>query len=166
VATRYDAKSLNASGVQIVAAIKAQAELLAETIDVLGSREASIAKTHLETAVMFAVRAAAVELSEPDVEQPFAYVAHQPVEAVSVEALCKSVRIGVLACPQWLLDRMNAGTLLVTETTVRLEMPNKLEGAAGWNDWIVRFADGTILPVRAEVFTALFGVQPRAEDAR
>lgn len=99
------------------------------------------------------------------VERPGTYVAQQPVEAVSVAELCKSVVRGVLTCPQWLLDRINAGTLLVTETAVRLEMPNKLEGAAGWDDWIVRFADGTILPVRAEVFTALFGVQSRADHA-
>lgn len=99
------------------------------------------------------------------VERPGTYVAQQPVEAVLVADICKSVVRGVLTCPQWLLDRMNAGTLLVTETAVRLEMPDHTEGAAGWNDWIVRFADGTILPVRAEVFTALFGVQSRAEHA-
>lgn len=87
------------------------------------------------------------------------------VDAVPVHDLCKSFALGVVTAPAWLLERVDAGTLLVTETTVRLQLPNHLEGAAGWDDWIVRFDDGTILPVPAAIFNALFPVHPREHAA-
>lgn len=100
------------------------------------------------------------------VEQTIGVHTTQVVEAVAVSDLCKSVASGVMTgVPQWLLDRMHAGTLLVGQTSARLELPDNLEGAAGWNDWIVRFEDGTIIPMRADLFFAVFGVHAREHAA-
>lgn len=164
MSTRYDSCTVSAAGVARIDRIKDLAESLAGEFDQVPSREGSLALTHLQTAVMFGVRAVSLSHSAPLVPGQFA--AAQIIEAVAVADLCKSFALGVVQAPQWLLDRVNAGTLLVTETTVRLELPSKLEGAAGWNDWIVRYADGTILPMPADTFEALFGVQPAAIHAR
>lgn len=55
--TRYDSHRLTEAGAARVDAIKAKAEELAELLDAVPGRPASVALTHLQTAVMFGVRA-------------------------------------------------------------------------------------------------------------
>ncbi len=54
---RYDSHTLTPEGLDRVTQIKAQAEALAQLLDQVPGRPASIALTHLQTAVMFGVRA-------------------------------------------------------------------------------------------------------------
>jgi hypothetical protein len=57
--TRYASHQLDEHQVARVEAIKQHAEALARLFDQTPSRESSVALTHLETAVMFGVRAVA-----------------------------------------------------------------------------------------------------------
>lgn len=59
--SRYDSVVLNAAGLELITKLKDQAEQVAKIIDQTPCRESSVALTHLEAAVYFAVRAIAVK---------------------------------------------------------------------------------------------------------
>ena len=66
--TRYDAHAVTTDGLVLMEQIKLMAEELARLYDGLApSREASVALTHLQTSVMFGVRAVAVH---PQYQRP------------------------------------------------------------------------------------------------
>lgn len=67
---RYTALQVSPDGIERIAAIQQTAEGLARLIDLTPGRHASLALTHLETAVMMATRAVAVAMPATPVGDP------------------------------------------------------------------------------------------------
>lgn len=64
--TRYDSIKVSADGMARIELLKNKAEILATWLDDFPGRASSIALTHLQTAVMFGVRAISENFSDDE----------------------------------------------------------------------------------------------------